>query len=218
MSPQALAMAEELDLSRIFDRDSLITDLREGVVSNQANGRLCLLSTDLLQGVYEAIFDEAGPAWGLMFKNCGRVWGTRVARRLDEESKLLLGKPFSELQVDEFLHFISGYFVFHGWGIVELDLTHAEERGVVEATLQNSIFAEVIEEPEEGAFVDSMIAGILAALMSHVAGQDLDCLQTECSSQDSELSRFIISGSERVEDAEERLESGESHQQILERI
>jgi predicted hydrocarbon binding protein len=206
-------VVERLNLDSLFESDLLAYDLREGVTFNPARTRLCLLSTDLLNGVYKALEEEAGPAWRLIFKHCGRVWGQRLCRRLDRECMALAGKQLRDLPLEDFLSFVDRYFAFHGWGRVQLDVSHAPQTGIVEATLANSLFAAVITSGEE--MVDSMICGILASLLGHLSGAELDCVQTACSSQGVELSRFLISAAIRLESAEDRVKSGETHAALL---
>jgi predicted hydrocarbon binding protein len=206
-------VVDRLNLDSLFETQLLSYDLREGVVFNPARTRLCLLSTDLLNGVYKAVHEEAGPAWRLIFKHCGRTWGQRLCRRLDRECMALAGKPLRELPLEEFLNFVTRYFSFHGWGQVGLDVTHATRSGIVEASLANSVFAAIITDEEE--MVDSMICGILASLLSHLSGNELDCLQTVCSSKGAEVSRFLISGTTRLEAGEDRVRAGETHEALL---
>lgn len=210
------SIMDGLNLDRVFDFENFLTDLREGVVTNEAKGRVCLLSTDLLSGVYKALLEEAGPAWGLLLKMCGRAWGKRLARKLSDECDILLGRSYTELPLQGYLDFMTRYFQFHGWGILELDVTHTPTRGIVEASLRHSVFAEVITDKQEGEMVDFMISGILAALISFVSGHELDCVQTQCSSlAGNKLSRFVISDLERIEAVEEMVESGASHQEVV---
>lgn len=220
MSPATLeSPLGKVNLEEVFNLDAFLTDLREGVVTNEAKRRVCLLSTDLLSGVYQAVLEEAGPAWGLLLKNCGLAWGKRLATKLSSEADILLGKDYTELSPQGYLDFLSRYFSFHGWGLIELDVSQTHSRGVVQASLTHSVFAEVIAEKQDGEMVDFMISGILAALFSHVAQHDLDCIQTQCSTlHSSKISRFLISDLDRVMEVEELVESGASHQDVLEAI
>ncbi len=203
---------DQMDLSVFFDETQLAFDLREGILWNQAKTRVCLLSTDLILGVYKALVDEAGPAWSMILKNCGQVWGGRVVKRLDRECQLLLGQQLGEMPLKDFNHFLSQYFVFHGWGELSLDVAQATERGLVEATLRNSIFADVINDPDE--MVDPMIAGMLASILSYLSGQTLDCVQTECKTRGAAHSRFIITAPSRLKNYEVMVKSNLSHDQI----
>jgi hypothetical protein len=216
MPRTAQTLVDEMRLDAFFDETRLSYDFRAGMVWNPAKTRLCLLSTDFLDGVYRSLADEAGPAWAVIFKTCGVIWGGRVMRRLDRECQLLLNCSVKSLPLSLFLQFLRGYFTFHGWGALTLDVTRARETGVVAARLEDSPFAEVIRDPEEMA--DSMIAGILAGMLSDLSGQTLDCLQTECISKGAEASRFLITGAERTKGYAERIKAGMTHEAVMESI
>ena len=96
---------------------------------------------------------------------------------------------------------------------MRLDVSHATRSGIVEASLANSVFAAIITDEEE--MVDSMISGILSSLLSHLSGSELDCLQTACSSKGAGVSRFLISGATRLEQGEDRVRAGETHEALL---
>jgi uncharacterized protein len=206
---------DHLELESLFDSNLLSYDPREGVLFNPAKTRLCLLSSDLLLGVYKAVLDEAGPAWRQIFKHCGKIWGQRLVRRLERECVLLAGVGLADLPLERFLSFVKGYFVFHGWGTLELDVTHSMESGVVEATLSNSIFCSIIDDPD--GMVDPLIAGILCSMLGHLSQRELDCIQTACGRTDSH-SRFVITAPERLEALEKATKTGSSHTAILESL
>lgn len=201
-----------LQLDRLLDDDGFQFDLRQGVFYNPAGTRCCLLSTDLLRGVYLALLEEAGEAWTVIFKNCGRIWGERLARRLDNEFRSLFQTELGDLPVDRFIECMREYFAFHGWGELIIKTEQTAERGYVEASFRDSIFLEVIEESE--VMVDWLMSGILASLFSYLSGQSLDALQTACPSQGAATSLFLISAPERVEAALEKLGQGASHQEL----
>jgi uncharacterized protein len=213
MNFTADSINEELQLDRFFDETKMVYDLVGGVIWNPAKTRVIILSTDLLTGVYNALQEEAGIAWKLILKNCGTIWGERVAKRLDRECGVLLEGKLGDLPLGDYLRFMTNYFVFHGWGTLELDITHAQESGVVEATLKDSIWAGIVRDPESMA--DPMIAGILASMVSHLSGQKLDCVQTACVTKGAEASRFIITAEERLREAEARIAAGDSHETVL---
>lgn len=187
---------------RLFDEGRIGFDLREGVLWNPAKTRLCLLSNDFLTGVYNAVKDEAGPAWPVIFKTCGRIWGERIMRRLEREAQVVGNLQIRELPVSMFLRFFREYFVYHGWGLMTIDVSRARETGIVTAALEDSIFAEVIRDEDE--FSDPMIAGILAGMLSYMSGQDLDGVQTECISRGAEASRFVVTGAARLRGISEK--------------
>jgi predicted hydrocarbon binding protein len=216
MSTVTEQIIDKLELGNFFLESKLDYDLRQGVIWNPAKTRVCLLSTDLLTGIYKAILDEAGPAWKLIFKNCGQIWGERVARRLDRECQVLLGCRMGELSLDDYLSFMSGYFLFHGWGHLQMDVARARETGIVEASLNHSVFAEIVKSEEDMA--DPMIAGILSGMLSYLSGHDLDCIQTACLTKGSDRSRFVITGAERLKEADSKISSGLSHEYLCETL
>lgn len=202
-----------LDLDRLLQEDAVSIDLRQGVIFNPGRTRLCLLSADLLGGVHRALVEEAGPAWSLIFKHCGRIWGERLARRLDRECRDSLGVRMEEMMLSDFVRFVTAYFAFHGWGRLALEVDRAEETGIVTATMVDSIFAAVVQAP--GEMVDPMIAGILASLLSHLADHELDCVQTACVTLGAPASRFVVTDPERLRQAEPHLRRGTSHDELL---
>jgi predicted hydrocarbon binding protein len=203
-------------LETFFDEGRIGFDLREGVLWNPAKTRLCLLSNDFLTGVYNAVKDEAGPAWPVIFKTCGRIWGERIMRRLEREAQVVGNLQIRELPVSMFLRFFREYFVYHGWGLMTIDVSRARETGIVTAALEDSIFAEVIRDEDE--FSDPMIAGILAGMLSYMSGQDLDGVQTECISRGAEASRFVVTGAARLRGISEKIKSGMTHEQVVETV
>ncbi|OYT70323.1 MAG: hypothetical protein CFK52_11305 [Chloracidobacterium sp. CP2_5A] len=200
-------------LENFFDEARLGFDLREGTLWNPAKTRLCLLSTDFLSGVYAAVKDEAGPAWPVIFKTCGRIWGERIMRRLEREAQTVGNLQLREMPVTMFLRFFREYFVYHGWGLMTIDVAQARETGIVVATLEDSIFAEIIRDEED--FSDPLIAGILAGMMSHISGHELDCVQTECISRGAEASRFVVTGAARLRGIDEKIKSGMTHEEVV---
>jgi predicted hydrocarbon binding protein len=205
-------LLQAFQLDRLLDDDGFQFDLRQGVFYNPAGTRCCLLSTDLLRGVYLALVEEAGEAWTVILKNCGRIWGERLAKRLDGELRKLFQTELGDLPVGRFVECLREYFAFHGWGELLIETEHTAERGCVEASLRDSIFLEVVDDSQ--AMVDWLMCGILASIFSYLSGQSLDALQTACPSQGAPTSQFLISAPERIEVAIERLAQGARHQEL----
>jgi predicted hydrocarbon binding protein len=207
---------EQLGLDRLLEDSRFHWDLRQGVIFTPAKTRVCLFSADLLQGVYKAIVDEAGEAWSLIFKRCGCLWGARLARRLDQEFTLLYDKRPEDMPVLDYVRLIEAYFACHGWGRVRLHLDRAQEQGVVEITLTDSIFAEIIENPDE--MVEPLMSGIFASLLSHISRRELECLQTSCASKGNDASRFVVSAPSRIAAIAAEARAGSSHDQLVARL
>jgi uncharacterized protein len=205
-----------LDNTGFFTADHLDFDLQEGVIWNAAKTRVCLLSTDFLTGVYKGLVEEAGPAWHLIFKQCGIIWGRRLSERLDRECATLLNRSMGEMQLEDFLGFITSYFLFHGWGRLEINVSRAAERGLVEASLTHSVFTEIVDDPDQMA--DPMIAGILESLVSHLSGTTLQCVQTECPTKGGNESLFLIGAAERLARVPDSIRLGTRHTTLVESL
>lgn len=216
MSNTAENLLQSLDEIELFRDSELNFDLREGVIWNPAKTRLCILSTDLLSGVYKGLVDEAGPGWHLIMNKCGRIWGARLAKRLDRECSLLLGKRIGDMELEQFLGFFKNYFVYHGWGALTLQVERSRETGFIEATLIDSIFTTIVDDTEQMA--DPMIAGILASFIGYLSGRELECVQTCCATKGSDISRFIIGTSERLKTAEALVKTGKKHNELIESL
>lgn len=202
-----------LDLDRFFSLGSNRYDLLAGTAHNPAGSRVIYLSSDVVKGVHQALVDETGPAWRIILKNCGSLWGKRVAAHLDRELNLIFNTVAADLPIQDYLRFVERYFSAHGWGLLALDMSRAESHGVIAATLENSLFSEVLDG--ETQRVDYLVSGMLRSLFSHVAGTELDCEEIASTRCGAACGRFVITAPERLDQIEARIERGESADQIF---
>lgn len=214
MNTPSNQIIDNLDVTSFFNEAQMDFDLREGVIWNPAKTRVCVLSGDMLTGVYNGLYEEAGSGWKEIFISCGNIWGGRLAARLDKECSLLLGKRIGDLPLEDFILFFTEYFVFHGWGKLTINLDRVRETGLIEAEVTNSIFSSIVTDEDEMA--DPMLAGIIASFIGYLSGRELACVQTECLTKGGELSRFIITIPDRLENADDLVKSGKKHQELLE--
>jgi predicted hydrocarbon binding protein len=205
--------AAALDLERYFSQDSNRYDLLAGTAANAAGSRVIYLSADVVQGIHRALVTESGPAWKLILKNCGTLWGRRVAKHLDRELRMLFGAAPADLHFAEYVKLVETYFGAHGWGRLNLDLSRAQSHGIVTATLENSLFSEVLAE--ETSRVDFLVAGVLRALFSHISEQDLDCHEIASARSGAPHGLFVITGLKRLEALESRIDSGEPAEELI---
>jgi predicted hydrocarbon binding protein len=207
---------QTLDLDRFFSQEDGNYDLLAGEAYNAAGSRVIYLSTDVVQGIYQALLDETGPAWCLILKNCGILWGRRVARHLERELKLMFNAEPSALPLAEFIRLIEGYFAAHGWGLLKLNLDKAESHGLVTASFENSLFSEVLTE--ETKRVDYLVSGILQSIFSHISGQELACEEIASIRAGASKGMFVITAASRLEPLEEKIENGDSSEAIIEAL
>jgi len=203
---------QSLDLNRFFDEIDLSYDLYEGTVFTPAETRVIYLSSDIILGIYKSLKEETGPAWSLILKNCGRLWGRKVAENLEQEMITQKGKKPSELSAEKYIEMLEAYFPAHGWGRLFADLDDAASHGLVRFQLRNSLFAHVLED--EDVPVDGIIAGILQGFFLQLTEQELDCAEIGCVRQGHEHCTFVLTHEDRLMDVDEMIESGKGPEDI----
>lgn len=209
-------VAAALDLERFFSPEGSRHDLLAGTVRNPAGGRIIFLSADVVRGIHQALVNETGPAWTLILKNCGVLWGRRVASHLERELRLLFNSAPGELPVGDFVRLVEGYFSAHGWGNLKLDLSEAGSSGLVLATLEHSLFADTLQD--QTCRVDYLVAGMLRSLFVEISGQELDCQELQSVRTGSAHGLFVITAASRLDALESRIERGDSGAAILDAL
>jgi len=212
MTTTSERLIEKLDLAKFFDEMGHQWNLVLGTIQNQGGTRVVYLSSDVIRGVYNALEYEAGEAWKIILRNCGLFWGRRVAANLDRELSLLFQTGAKDLPVSEYVRFLEAYFRFHGWGVMEIDLSRAVSHGVVTGRLKNSIFENVLADVEGP--VDYMIEGMLRAMFEHIAGTPLDCVQIASQKSGAPQCEFVITSVERVDEVRPHVEGGTSPDEV----
>ena len=84
-------MAELSDqvIQQLFGDASLQFDLGEGTVIGLAGRRAVYLSADLIRGIHAGLEYETSDAWKIIMKNCGLIWGKRVAAQLRKDLRMM---------------------------------------------------------------------------------------------------------------------------------
>lgn len=216
MTPTPERLIDALDLPKFFDEMGHQWNLVLGTIQNQGGTRVVYLSSDIIRGVYNALEYEAGEAWKIILRNCGYFWGRRVASNLDRELTLLFQTAAKDLPVAEYVRFLEAYFRYHGWGVMELDLSRAVSHGIVVGRLRNSIFENVLAEVPGN--VDYMIEGMLRAMFEHISSASLDCLQVASQKAGAPACEFVVTGAERIDEVRELVESGSPADEVYAKL
>lgn len=188
------------------------TDVRTGVMRNRAGTRMLALSSDFLLGLISALDNECGPAAVSVFRSCGRTWGKRVAERFAKEMEEYYGMPLADFPLSQFTACLCEMFNHHGWGKLALDF-ELFANGLIVVTVESPIYADLLGKSDKPA--DSLLAGVLAGMFTHFAGQPLDCLQTQCQANGHPNSKFILTVPERLKAVSDWPTRGKTHAQIL---
>lgn len=199
--------------SRVTGRTLFEADVASGTATDSAGRAAALWPVDLLQRLRETLEEEAGPAWGRVWKECGRAWGRRVMDDLDRRCSQVMDCALDDLPLEKFLDFLTEQVTAQGWGRLEVDLSDGPERGLIRALLINSVFS----NGQGSSSGDLLLAGMLASVMSRVSGEALDCIRTDAPGG-SPGSRFVITAAGRLKGVEERIAAGENPDKVVESI
>ncbi|MCC5789368.1 MAG: 4-vinyl reductase [Opitutales bacterium] len=204
-----------LNLDDFFKEETYVYDLEQGTVKNTSGTRIVYVSADLMKGIQQALYEETAEAWKIIFKNCGQTWGKKVAANFDRDIKKAGYESHGDLPIEGYISFIEEYFRQHGWGELRMDISMAQEQGLVTARLQNSYFVAVLDDVDD--FVDSLLAGILQGFLEYVSGQELGSEEIACAKKGADECVFAITAASRLEQIESHI-GEESAEQILERL
>lgn len=212
------ALLERHLVPNLFDPDTYFDlDVRAGVMRNRSGAKCIAFSGYVLRGLYVGLKNETGPAWRLVLRRCGELWGARFAKRFLDEVAGFYNQGLDDMTMARFNALLEEYFSVHGWGRVEFDYSHIA-RGVVVAQVRNPIMAGVLGETGERTEV--LLEGVLKSLFSAATGQDLDCLETQSAGMGAGSSLLVIAPSERMAPIAELLEStpNATHAQVLAKL
>jgi predicted hydrocarbon binding protein len=188
------------------------TDVKKGVTRNRSGARIITLSADFLLGLHKGITDECGPAAESVLKNCGIRWGTAFANRFETELSTFHGRAVTEFPLAEFQACLVECFSHHGWGKLTIDPSFSD-RGLIVVVVEAAIMAALLGRAVKP--VDTLMAGTLAGFFRHFSGEDLDCIQTQCSACKAKDSRFVIGLTSRLAPAADMVAKGLSHGEVL---
>ncbi len=193
-------------------RDYARTDVKRGVTRNRGGTRILSLTSDFLIGLRNALVFECGSAADIVMKSAGKRWGRTFAARMSRELEQYYGLPVEELPLAVFQGCLVEAFNVHGLGKLTVDID-LYTKGLIVCIVENPIYAGMVETSGQPA--DIMLAGILAGMVSHFSGRELDCFQTQCQGLGAPDSRFIITLPERLGMAEAWRNEGKTHAEIV---
>ena len=199
-----------------YENDYFEHNLAKGTLFNRSGTKMCMMPSELLLGLQKALEDETGPAWRMILKRCGEIWGRRVAKRFQKELTDFYGRPLHDLPMREFAQLVESHFRYHGWGNLKLEFSHAEA-GLITARMENSAFVEVVGASEYP--VDGLVSGLLSQLIAEGSERDdIECYETQCSAQGAPYCRFIVGIGGRLSKLDEWVEEGLEHEEIMTRL
>lgn len=173
-----------------------------GVARDTREQRVVHAPIVLLDALLRTCDRVAPETWSIFCREWGVQWGRRAVvdletRCLEETERSLRERPMAEVtqRLAESLR-------AEGWGELRFDLEGSRSTGAVTLTLGNS--ALVAASRRDGGRRCHLIAGMVGAVLSHLAGRRLHVEEVECAAHGHERCRMIAVGATRAR-AVERL-------------
>lgn len=206
----------ELEFKDYYVEELYMTaDVETGILYNRAGRRMLALTDDFLIGLHRALEKECGDRTAQVLHTCGRRWGRNFGEGLSAEWSEFYGRSFREFPLALFQSLLIQEFAHNGWGNLDLDYQHFSS-GVISLSLAGAIMAEI--RPGEANMSDLLTAGILSGMYSYFLGEEVDCLQSQCSSKGFADSRFLISSTARIQKLRSESTEAMSHEARLEQL
>jgi len=190
-------------------------NLASGVIRAPTGTRMLIVPEQLLRGIHEALQEETGAAAGVVLYRCGRWWGRRFAQRYLAELRHFYQLDAAELSLGVFVVLLRRAWGMLGWGRLELSFA-LQDHGFLEAHVHGSVYSDVVGTSDQPS--EQLVAGLLASLVSELAGRELECVQTTCKSVGSDRCVFLVGIKSRIDLINTWVRQGRSHATIVESI
>jgi len=154
------------------------TDLVAGVACDRAGERILTLPDELLGAMEEMLSDD-------LLRMVGRDLGKHLGAEWDRPLGEFCEQSATTLPVARFHAELQKAFRKFGWGVVTLDFERFAI-GVVVVSVRN---------PPTSRAAIPLLGGILAGVLSHYAGQDLDAVSAP---ESNGSHQFVVSVPERL--------------------
>ena len=129
-------------------------------------------------------------------EDLGVAYGRRLALDLEAEAGEAFDAALADIPIVTTMELVTNLFARQGWGALAVDLRPARS-GVMAFTLERSAFAEA--PGTLGGKRCGLVAGILRALLSHVATKPLVVQESKCSAEGAGTCTFVATGARREE-------------------
>lgn len=200
------------------DPEFFRTDVTTGVTRTPTGTRVCALPADFLLGFRDAVVYECGRSYRAVLKAAGKRWGAQFAKRLDRELTAFYQAPFRQLPAGLVRVCLADAFAAHGYGRLAL-VPLAENPEFTVAEVRDPMVPALVREADRP--VDALSAGMIGAVLAHLAGKPLDAVQTDCPALGADRSRFLVGPAAQVAALEEwmdELEQHPSHDAVVRRL
>src|SRR5262245_26184032 len=193
----------------------LSQDLKSGTMHNRAGARMVALTDGFLLTLLNSLELELGNRAAPVLKAAARDWGRRAAGQFAAELEKHYGRPIADLPLGLFAADLTEAFRHHGWGLFRFNFNQYSQ-GVLTVEVENAMVGAIVKPAKRP--VEGLLAGFLAGMFSHLAGVEVDCVQTDCRACGVGESRFVRRMPQRLGVLEGRTATGRGHAEILKEV
>lgn len=165
-------------------------EAKQGVVRDANERRNIVLDASFLDVLVSTFAREPRAS----IEDLGLAYGRRLVLDLEAEAGESFDAELRDIPVVTLMDLIRNLFARQGWGALEVDLRPARS-GILAFTLERSAFAEA--PGTLGGRRCALVAGMLRALLSHVAASPMVVRESRCLAEGAGLCTFIATGARR---------------------
>ena len=190
-------------------------NVRNGVIRSPIGTRMVAIPEDLVLGLAAGLEEECGSATKVVLYACGRSWGQRCMKRLGIETRQFYQRDQAELPLHFHTQVLRRVWALYGWGLLQFDHS-TSDKGLLEAIVENAMYSDVVGNV--GKTTDHIIAGVLAAILSELAGRELHAVEICCKSKGDARCHFMIGTEARTKILDSWVREGRKRREILDAI
>jgi predicted hydrocarbon binding protein len=197
------------------EEDYFSLNVRNGVIRSPIGTRIVGIPEELVAGLHAGLEEETGSASAVVLYTCGKWWGKQFAKRHAQEVRHFYNMDAAELPLHFYQQVLRRVWAMYGWGVLDLCYDY-RDKGFITVDVHNAMYSEVVGNI--GRTSDFIIAGVLAAVVSDLAGRDLECLEIACKSKGDPKCEFIVGMKGRTDVVAAWMKQGRARAEILSAI
>jgi predicted hydrocarbon binding protein len=201
-----------LTRNHYVEEDYFSLNVRSGVIRSPIGTRIVGIPEELVAGLHAGLEEETGSAASLVLYTCGKWWGRQFAKRHSLEVRHFYDVDAAALPLHFYSQILRRVWAMNGWGVLDLSYDY-RDRGFITVGVQNAMYSDVVGNI--GRTSDYIIAGVLSAITTELAGRDLECVETACKSKGDPKCEFVVGIKARVDVIAAWVKQGRARGEIL---
>lgn len=178
------------------EEDYFSLNVRSGVIRSPTGTRMVSIPEDFILGLHTGLEEETGEAAGVVLYQCGRWWGRQFIKRHGGEMRQFYESEQGDLPLHFYLQVLRRVWALYGWGKIDLSFD-LRDKGFISVSVENAMYSDVVGNV--GRPTDHVIAGVIASIVSDLAGRDLECVEIACRSQGDLRCEFLVGIQSRLD-------------------